>query len=230
VTKSKQKVDYDSDIDPDELQPVYLATKAKLFEIRLEQSLSGQQTPRRNGKVNGRDEEYGDLQDNPDAAKFIRKLKTIEGDILFDQYLADTQWHKQRIELEKDASTRRAAAGAAPGRVRHPAEDSDDSDDEINKEAARIGAEILALEDSDDDGAIADLFASLPITEVDPVSGKSSTVINGNDGLKITIRDFGKTTGVSPRRVLEEACRARLESGLTLLGGFADISILVTLQ
>ena len=33
-----------------------------------------------------------------------------------------------------------------------------------------MGAEILENEDSDDDAAIADLFASLPVNEVDPVT------------------------------------------------------------
>jgi ATP-dependent RNA helicase DHX29 len=83
--------------------------------------------------------------------------------------------------------------------------------EDVNDEAARIAAEILAEngEDSDDDAALADLFASLPVNEVDPLTGKTNTVMNGSDGSKVIIRDFGKWTGVNPVRTLEEACRAR---------------------
>ena len=130
--------------------------------------------------------------------------------MLFDQYIADQTWEKQRIQLEKEAAAERNIASGEPAeRIPHPAEDPEDSDDEVSREAARIGAEILNADASDDDGAIADLFACLPVTEVDPLTGKSSIVVNSNDGKKVTIRDFGKSTGVSPRRVLEEACKAR---------------------
>jgi ATP-dependent RNA helicase DHX29 len=84
-----------------------------------------------------------------------------------------------------------------------------DSDDEVSGKAAKIGAAMLEENESDDEGAIADLFASLPVNEVDPVTGKTSTVVNGSNGVRVTIRDFGKWTGVNPTRVLEEACRAR---------------------
>jgi len=202
-------VEYDSDIDPDELLPVYLETKTKLFNLqppKTSSQISGQRNRGRDSSVRGKSIH---LPTDPKVAKLQRKLKKIESDVLFDQYLADQQWEKQRIQLERDAAAQRIAAGGPTERVPHPAEVSDDSDDEVSREAARIGAEILAEDTSDDDGAIADLFASLPVTEVDPVTGKSSVVVNGSDGSKVTIRDFGKSTGVSPRRVFEEACRAR---------------------
>ena len=130
-------------------------------------------------------------------------------------YLTSTlpirQWEKQRIQLEQDAAAQRnAASGGAPERIPHPAEVPEDSEnDEVSREAAHIAAEVLEDDDSDDDAAVAELFASLPVTEVDPITGKSNVVVNSSDGTKVTIRDFGKTIGMSPRRVLEEACKAR---------------------
>ncbi len=85
--------------------------------------------------------------------------------------------------------------------------------DDINDEAARIAAEILAEneeDEDDDDQALADLFSSLPVSEVDPLTGKTNTVMNGPDGSKVVIRDFGKWNGVNPSRTLEEACRAKV--------------------
>jgi ATP-dependent RNA helicase DHX29 len=130
---------------------------------------------------------------------------------LFDKYIADQQWEIRRIQLERDAAARRNAAlslesSAAPSPL---PETPDDSDDEVNEEAAKIGAAMLEEDSSDDDVALADLFTSLPVNEVDPITGKSTTVVNSSNGVKVTIRNFGKWTGVNPTRVLEEACRAR---------------------
>ena len=65
-------------------------------------------------------------------------------------------------------------------------------------------------DNADEDESLSDLFASLPVQETDPTTGKTANVINTSDGVKIYIRDFGKWTGVSPMRALEEACRSRL--------------------
>jgi ATP-dependent RNA helicase DHX29 len=198
-------LDYDSDIDPDDLLPVYLESKTKLFQL--------QQTSARKGgsRVNSRPApavSNGASKLNPESEKLLRKIKRIEDDVLFDQYLANQQWESKRILLERDAAARRNidlnqnlldTLSVAP----------DDSDDEVSKEAAKMGAALLEEDGSDDDAAIAELFASLPVNEVDPLTGKSTTVVNGKNGIKVTIRDFGKWTGVNPTRVLEEACRAR---------------------
>lgn len=199
--KKAVPVDDDSDIDPDDLLSVYLDCKSKLFEMDGSSSkpvngpnTQSRQTPSKSG-----------ANQDPARAKLLRKIKKIQDDILFDQYIANQRWEAQRIILERDSAHRRAA-------TRELNEESltlADSDDEVNKEAARIGAELLAGDDSDDEAALADLFASLPVNEVDPLTGKSITVVNGSNGVKVTIRDFGKWTGVNPTRVLEEACRAR---------------------
>jgi ATP-dependent RNA helicase DHX29 len=150
-------------------------------------------------------------QIDPRSAKILRKIKKIEDDILFDEYVANEQWETRRIQLERAAAAQRNAA-----QFKQDTSDSEsqesltlvDSDDEVSREAAKIGATMLEENDSDD-GAIADLFASLPVNEVDPLTGKTSTVVNGSNGVKVIIRNFGKWTGVNPSRVLEEACRAR---------------------
>jgi ATP-dependent RNA helicase DHX29 len=149
---------------------------------------------------------------DPQSAQILRKMKKIEDDVLFDPYVANQRWEIRRIQLERGAAAQRSA-----GQNKLDNSDSEsqesltlvDSEDEISREAARIGTAMLEGNDSDDDGAIADLFASLPVSEVDPVTGKTSTVVNGDNGVKVAIRDFGKWTGVNPTRVLEEACRAR---------------------
>lgn len=202
-------VDYDSDIDPDDLLPVYLETKTKLFHLQQTlRSRSGAAEVRLTGNESRAKNEQ--TYKNSEESKLQQKLQKIETDVLFDKYIANQQWEAKRVHLERAAAIQRNAAATAPSeRVLHPAEIEDDSEDEVSREAAKVAAEILSEDISDDDGAIADLFANLPVTEVDPLSGKSSVVVNGGDGSKVTIRDFGKSSGVNPRRVLEEACRAR---------------------
>jgi len=200
-------VDYDSDIDPDDLLPVYLETQAKLFHLQLPPTKKVPQRP--NGRGSNQNPPIKYVADS-ESPKLLRKIKKIEDDILFDRYIAIQQWEVRRVQLEREAAARRNAA-------KIPSESADsqeletivDSDDEVSREAAKIGASLLEEAESDDDATIADLFASLPVNEVDPLTGKSSTVVSGIDGIKVTIRDLGKWTGVSPARVLEEACRSR---------------------
>lgn len=206
VRKAKT-IEYDSDIDPDDLLPVYLQCKTKLFN--LQQPVNRQGTAQSNSRQVTAASNTRTPKANPESAKLLRKIKKIEEDVLFDRYLAERQWESKRILLEREAAARRNVAELSQDSAESQPPTPSDSDDEVSKEAAKIGAALLEEDGSDDDAALADLFASLPVNEVDPVTGKSSTVVNGKDGIKVTIRDFGKWTGVGPTRVLEEACRAR---------------------
>ncbi|KAM6507220.1 hypothetical protein FSOLCH5_012453 [Fusarium solani] len=198
----KMVVTCDSDIEPDELVPKYLETKAKLLEFergyhRLHKS------------------QAADVDEELAVAKLEAKIRKIESDVLFDKYEAEQLWKAQKINLEKQLATAKKEAEAqaetqteAASTPEEPAPEKTDEDG-INDEANRIAAEILAEANEDDDGDIGGLFASLPQNEVDASTGESRTVVNSADGSKIVIRDFGKWTGVSPRRTLEETCRSR---------------------
>jgi ATP-dependent RNA helicase DHX29 len=205
-TGKAMTVDYDSDIDPDELVPKYLEYKEKLFRL---QSSSQKEVSRQGGKKTDKTPLSKQTTVDPESFKLIKKIKKIEEDVLFDRFIAEQQWASRRITLERDAAAQRSAFEQQDTDSQEELATLVDSDDEISREAAKIGAELLE-EDSDDDATLADLFASLPVNEVDPITGKSTTVINGTNGSKVIVRDFGKWTGVSPVRVLEEACRARL--------------------
>jgi ATP-dependent RNA helicase DHX29 len=201
-------LDYDSDIDPDDLLPVYLESKTKLFHL---QSPNSRRPPNRRNRGSNVPKLQNTLSTpDPASAKLVQKIKKIEDDVLFDKYLADQQWEIQRIQLEKEvAANRNATEPALDSNDSQGSETLVDSEDEVSREASKIGQAMLDDMSSDDDAALADLFASLPVNEVDPLTGKSNTVVNGLNGVKVFIRDFGKWTGVNPTRVLEEACRAR---------------------
>lgn len=156
-----------------------------------------------------------DVDEELAVAKLEAKIRKIESDVLFDKYEAEQLWKVQKINLEKQlAAAKKEAEAQAETQTEdastpeEPAPEKTD-EDEINDEANRIAAEILAEANEDDDDDIGGLFASLPQNEVDASTGESRTVVNSADGSKIVIRDFGKWTGVSPRRTLEETCRSR---------------------
>jgi ATP-dependent RNA helicase DHX29 len=212
----KIPITYDSDIEPDDLIPVYMETKASLFHLqRPKQGIKPGRGPKL-GVPSGNTAIDTDPSPNDiKEARLLAKADRIEQDPLFDRDLADQKWKAERVVLEREFAAAKKLeaeeaqqAKEAKGDVE--SSDSVDSDDEIAKEAKRIAAEILDQEISDEDEAISDLFASLPVQEVDPSTGKTANVINGADGSKTFIRDFGKKwTGVSPTRALEETCRSR---------------------
>ncbi|KAG6359068.1 hypothetical protein INS49_012588 [Diaporthe citri] len=226
VSPKRQIITYDSDIEPDDLVPVYLSAKEALFTIQRPQRDNGKKG-RKAGQQLQAPPAAGDSPDDLEVAKLLAKIDRIEKDPLFDAGLARIQWESRRIELEReyaeakklkdDAETSPKSAGSqqverdstpSPGDD-NGNEDDEDDDDETTKEAKKMAAEMLAENEEEEDQALSDLFAALPTNEVDATTGKTSTVMNNSDGSKVTIRDFGKWSGMNPMRVLEEACRSR---------------------
>ncbi|KAL8293992.1 hypothetical protein RB600_000118 [Gaeumannomyces tritici] len=203
----KITVTYDSDIEPDELGPQYLDTRAKLFVLQrpLLDAPKGKSKSLEAGSNQG-------AKDEMEVARLKAKLAKIEGDILFEKATADMQWREDKIALEREYAAnkkRQDEEAAAAAEEQRQVDKNQSAEDEVAREAEKMAAEILAQASEDEDGALADLFASLPVTEVDPSTGESATFINGADGIKLKVRDFGKWTGLSPMRALEEACRSK---------------------
>ena len=197
----KGGVVFNEDIEPDDLIPAFLDTKAKLFSI---------QRPKQDiAKVKKSSLAARSSEDNAEETLLLSKLDRILKDVLFDKAEAEIAWRESRISLEKEYAATKKAKEEDMEKVAKETNVVFNGAEDINEEAERIAAEILAENEDDSDDNLADLFASLPVSEVDPVTGKTNTVMNSSDGLKIVIKDFGKWTGVNPVRVLEEACRAR---------------------
>ena len=225
--KKKIAVVCDSDFEPDDLLPEYMKAKTKLFEL---------ERPLQEGKKGGKKgaKKGGKPSDTPAAtedqememAVLRARIDRIERDVLFERAPAEHEWKTKLVALEKDyvekkVAEKQAARKPEPAETpadpepEHPAEQPDtagdastEDNDDIALQAERMAAEILAQNDEDEDAGLADMFSSLPVTEVDQ-SGNSNTVVNNSDGSKLVIRDFDKWAGVSPLRVLEEACRSR---------------------
>ncbi|POS84595.1 hypothetical protein EPUL_002221 [Erysiphe pulchra] len=217
--KELVSIDYESDIDPDDLLNVFLDCKTKLFNLEI--SNPSKEFVCRNNPIHPSDSVRGKLE-NPESAQIIRKLKKIEDDILFDKYIAHQQWEIKRVQLLKEnarlrcvkASNESSDCSATP---KSPIESSHQLNDyiiepihKVNQEAVVTGESIPKEGGSDDnDTILADLFSSLPVNEIEPSTGKSITVVNGSDGIKVVIRDFGEWSGINPSRLLEEFCSVR---------------------
>lgn len=155
-----------------------------------------------------------------EMAKLRARIERIEKDVLFERGIAELEWKTKKIELEKEFLAKKQQA-AKPPEPKEPepeppaeqpetAEDASAEDnDDIALEAEKMAADLLAENDEGEEDGLGDLFSSLPVTDVDPSTGESKTVVNSSTGPRIVIRDFEKWSGVSPLRALEEACRSR---------------------
>jgi ATP-dependent RNA helicase DHX29 len=194
---------FDGEIEPEDLIPEYVATKKRLLELS--------RTEKKGSQSKSATQQAKDSETDSTVAYLESKLKKIESDVLFDKFLAEQEWKKEKVVLEKQLATARKNPVVDPDsqvQSEDPASEVAE-DDDVAAMAEKMAREILAENAEDDD--IVGLFESLPQSEVDPTTGKLQTVINSSDGTKLYIREFSKWTGVAPKRVLEEACRSRYE-------------------
>lgn len=203
--------DVDSDMDPEEMISTYLRTKARLFDRNP--ALISEPIVKTNKKSKKQQVKYTSPNGKatPGEAKLQQQLKKIESDALFDQYTADVKWLEQRDELQQERLARRrlrldeerkASAQPNDSPEEKPVESS--VTDDIMAEA-EAEAQKLLDEMSDDDG-LGGMFGE----PTEPSSGDANDLGDASaSNVAVTIRSFGKISGISPRRVFEEACRSR---------------------
>ncbi|KAI9836857.1 MAG: hypothetical protein M1819_001022 [Sarea resinae] len=205
--------DLESDLDPEELLSTYLTTRSHLYA--LQPNLVAE-NPRKlqKSKPSKTNRNTTTTTLSPQIKNLQNKLKKIESDILFDQYEADRKWIDIRNDLAQQSAARRkleldepgggaaqnGSAGHLPGQ---------NSVDEVSREAEEIASSLLQDPSfgEDGDGVLGDMFSNASEDRVGP--GSSLAADEAPNDINVTIRDFGKWNGMNPRRVLEDACRAR---------------------
>ena len=194
--------DMDSDLEPDELLSTYLRTKARLYE--LDPIAEDNRSKRKSGR-GSRNSVNGSVGLSLGGIKLQQRLQKIESDALFDQYDADVRWASQKIDLARSVAERRrlqlsvdedkegTSTALQPQRASH----------DVNDEAEALGQALLGdSEEQDSDALIGGMFDTLPgVQQEIPANGAV-------DETNITIRHFAQS-GMNPKRVLEEACKAR---------------------
>ncbi|KAJ5668882.1 hypothetical protein N7462_009952 [Penicillium macrosclerotiorum] len=182
--------DSDSSIDPDTMVPEWLSLQTKLYGLQPDLF----DRPGKGKKGRGLP---ADQSDDPEVLKLQRKVAKIERDVLFERQEAEYIWKEKLDELRKDATFLRR-----PVERKKQAPPSDDVSkappDDIS------GADEPPIDDlGDTTGLLGDMFLAEP--DDGSILGLPPPVVEA----KVTLRDFGKWAGLSPRRVLEETCKAR---------------------
>jgi ATP-dependent RNA helicase DHX29 len=177
--------DVDSDADGDEMMSVYMAAKARLFAIHPD--LAGVDTPtKKSRKVR----QPTISSNSPSVRKIQDKIRRIESDLLFDKERAMEKWSLERIQLTREAiNSRKPLSGGSSG-----------SSGEENSREKPTTKTFNHSADSDNEG-LGDMFAIPNEKHDSPVEGTTESLV--------VLRNFGKITGMTPRRLLEDACRAR---------------------
>ncbi|KAJ5151042.1 uncharacterized protein N7482_010294 [Penicillium canariense] len=206
AAKVAPPVSYDSDssIDPDTMVPEWLELQTKLYSLQPDLF----DRPGRGKKGRGGATEQSD---DPEVAKLQHKITKIERDVLFERHEAEFIWKGKLDELRKDATFMRR-----PVERKKQAQPSEEPAKEATNNPPP-DADVLPVDEMEDDaaGLLGDMFQAEP--DDGSILGLPPPVMEAN----VTIRDFGKTTGLSPRRVLEETCKAR-DSGCKVV--YQDIS------
>ncbi|KAF2478195.1 P-loop containing nucleoside triphosphate hydrolase protein [Lindgomyces ingoldianus] len=194
--------DLDSDIEPDQLVPTYLKIKGKLFEIDPDhlEYRSRKQAKASKGKKLPPSKKF-----NPTAVqKLESQLKQLESDGLFDQYDADVQWpalrnriaqnnaNDKRPQLPESAQPSQSDNGSSTALVPTDSQVEDPESDPhglfLDEESSLLG----------------DMFTAIP----DDAS-KAGAESRSSPSSTTMLKDFGKQSGMAPRKLLEETVRAR---------------------
>ena len=191
--------DSDNDADPEQLVIKYLDLQSRLNKINPELTEIDARWQRRSkGKrlvITGN----LDSASKRRTERLTAKIHRIKSDLLFDEDKANSRWAEIRINLAQEAAERKKLGI------------TNDGEQEKVTPTVRSNSNVVESNHGDDDtdGMLAGFFTSLPDTATDPATGLSIMSTTSEEGSNVEIRDFGKWTGMSPRRVLEEACKAR---------------------
>ena len=192
----------DSDAEPEQLVTKYLKLQSRLHDINPELT---ENDARRQRRGKGKNPIFNDYLDSSRKRRIERlraKIHKIKSDLLFDEDEANTRWADIRIDLMQEAAERKRL-GIRNDEEQQKATPTVRSNK--NLPTSNGGNET----DDDTDGMLSGFFSSLPEMALDPATGLSINSIASQEGTNVEIRDFGKWTGMTPRRVLEEACKAR---------------------
>lgn len=189
----------DNEFEPEQQMAKYLSLKSRLFKINPDLPDLKPRKQKRNA-AKSRNISLDQCQDaDQRITRLMAKLNKVNSDILFDADEADRRWADVHFDLAKEAAERKKLnirSGQEQGKPTNPSPGGMIDNPTVKRH--EDGGEIL---DS--------LFFGLPDITTDPATGTSNTTVTDAEGTTVEIREFGKWTGMSPRRVFEEACRAR---------------------
>ncbi|KAI4941580.1 hypothetical protein J4E91_010611 [Alternaria rosae] len=201
--------DLDSDLELDELIPAYLKIKGKLFKIDPQLV----DAPARKSQKGPKSKKSAPVPpQTPAIRKLLSQLQQLTSDALFDEDQAEAQWPVKRNQIAQSQAEKRQRQNAQLNGSRVQDQDASlDVPASAKAEAAFTSSKPSSEHGEEED---ADLLGGMFSAVPDATSAPESTV-NGASTDNIALRDFGKMSGMSPRKVLEEAVRSRKQVTLT---------------
>jgi ATP-dependent RNA helicase DHX29 len=194
--------DIDSDLEIDELVPAYLRIKGRLYGIdpQLAEPVARKQPKGAKAKK----ALSSPMATNSAVRKLLSQLHQITSDALFDERDAEAQWPAKRNQIALDQAAKRQRPEAQPTQRQQPDENASEPSYSITLKSSSIpdAAEHLGSEDEVD--LLGDMFSAIP-DQIIPTRTEAKDAVPNN----VMLRDFGKSTGLTPRRLLEEAVRSR---------------------
>lgn len=185
----------EDDIQPEELIKKYISLQRRVFLLCPgDISRSGNKTPLKSKSKF--DKTTTDM--SPELVKLHKKLERIKSDILFDQSEASAQWLQIQNQLVKELAERKKLQLGDPWAQNSSMElaPADSGQSEAHDED-----EVMSL--------LGDIFETPSDTLTPPSTNFTGSNSHDHTEATVKIRDFGKWTGVSPRRLFESACKSR---------------------
>lgn len=198
---ASSRSDSDSDLEPDQLITKFLVLQSRLHEISPELTEGNAKASKHARGRSSRNCNRLDANAKRKTARVRSKMERIRSDPLFDEDTANRKWAETRVQSARESAERK--------RFGIPDNNRGAQQEAKSTTICSLGPTETTQDDSDADGILGEFFSSLPDTRTDLSGGVSSVSISGQNGKSVQIRDFGRWNGISPRRILEEACRAR---------------------
>ncbi|EXJ80316.1 hypothetical protein A1O1_08458 [Capronia coronata CBS 617.96] len=177
--------DSDEDNDPAKLTEKYIRLRSLIWEA---QNTEPEQTQKSTSRKQKR------------IARVTQRLQQLIRDPLFDEYEAEAAWSISQIELEVQHQQRlREKAAKRREEMRKETHEVKSSQPEPATAPSRQEDQLVGNTDTVADGLLGGMFEG--------VDEAVSTKEKASEQQDIKTIDFGRWTGVSPRRLLDDICK-----------------------
>jgi ATP-dependent RNA helicase DHX29 len=183
--------------------PTYLKIKGKLYEIDPQLVESTTRKPTRGTKSK---KPTPTPKHTPAVHKLLSQLQQLNSDPLFDEYAAEAQWPAQRNQIAQSQAEKRQQTDTETKDPELKGKEDKRDESPVVKEAESTPAAVSESTngDEDDTDLLGGMFSAIP--DQAPITASAA---NTSSAENVVLRNFGKVSGVSPRKVLEEAVRSR---------------------
>jgi ATP-dependent RNA helicase DHX29 len=153
--------------------------------------------------ANGKKGSPHQVTQSPATRKLLSQLQKITSDALFDEWEAEAQWPTMRNQIAQDRAMKRQEHESEP-KTEGEVEEHIAVIPSIISKPNQLSTTPDASGSEDEADLLGGMFTAVSdVIDTRPVDNKDTTTDN------IALRDFGKSSGLTPRRLLEEAVRSR---------------------